>query len=78
MSFLIAFDRNSAGFGITRLGRLTGLDRIGIPVWTATRPNATNLSVSQGKGVDDAAAAVSAVMEAAEMAAAERPHPMAF
>ncbi len=55
-----------------------GLDRIGIPVWTATRPNALSLSVSQGKGADDDAALASAVFEAAELAVAERRHPGAF
>ena len=60
-------------FGITRLARLTGLDAIGIPVWAATRPNARTLAVSQGKGLDDAAARASAVMEAIEVATAERP-----
>ena len=64
--------------GITRLGRLTGLDCIGIPVWMAARPNAANLSVSQGKGLDDDQAAVSAIVEAAELALAERPHPAAI
>lgn len=60
-------------FGITRLARLTGLDRIGVPVWAATRPNARTLAVSQGKGLEDAAARASAVMEAIEVATAERP-----
>jgi ribosomal protein S12 methylthiotransferase accessory factor len=64
--------------GITRLARVTGLDRIGIPVWTAIRPNAASLSVAQGKGVDDDAAIASAIFEAAEIAVAERPHPAAF
>jgi ribosomal protein S12 methylthiotransferase accessory factor len=59
-------------FGITRLARLTGLDEIGIPVWAAVRPNALTLAVSQGKGVDDSAAAASAMMEAIEVATAER------
>jgi ribosomal protein S12 methylthiotransferase accessory factor len=64
--------------GITRLARVTGLDRIGVPVWTAIRPNAASLSVSQGKGIDDDAAIASAIFEAAEIAVAERPHPGAF
>lgn len=67
-------------FGITRLACLTGLDRIGIPVWAATRPNARTLAVSQGKGLDDAAARASAAMEAIEVATAEvadRPHVVA-
>ena len=59
-------------FGITRLARVTGLDHIGISVWSAIRPNSKTLSVSQGKGIDDAAAAASALMEAIEVATAER------
>ena len=59
-------------FGITRLARLTGLDNIGIPVWAAIRPNSRTLSGSQGKGLDDEAAQASAVMEAVEVATAER------
>jgi len=59
-------------FAITRLARLTGLDEVGIPVWAAIRPNAATLAVSQGKGVDDDAAAASAMMEAIEVATAER------
>lgn len=58
-------------FGITRLADVTRLDRIGIPVWMAVRPNSKTLAVSQGKGLDEPAAQASAVMEAAELAAAE-------
>ena len=58
-------------FGITRLADVTGLDRIGIPVWMAVRPNSKTLAVSQGKGFTNAAAQASAVMEAAEIATAE-------
>ncbi len=58
-------------FGITRLADVTGLDRIGIPVWMAVRPNSKTLAVSQGKGLSEAAAQASAVMEAAEIATAE-------
>src|SRR5262245_48977598 len=60
-------------FGITRVGDITGLDRLGLPVWIAVRPNARTLSVSQGKGLDDMAARVSAAMEAIEIAHAEQP-----
>jgi len=59
--------------GITRVGDITDLDSIGIPVWFACRPNSRALSVSQGKGITPAAARISAVMEAAEGAVAERP-----
>ncbi|MGW3461833.1 YcaO-like family protein [Streptomyces olivaceoviridis] len=52
--------------GITRLADMTGLDWIGIPVFNAIRPNSRSLSVSQGKGVDRDAAAVSALMESVE------------
>lgn len=62
-----------AALGITRLARQTGLDRIGIPCFSAIRPAGLTLSVSQGKGRDDAGAMASALMEAAEFAIAERP-----
>ena len=52
--------------GITRLGNITGLDRIGIPVAVAVRPNSRSVSVSQGKGLDLAQAMTSALMEAIE------------
>ncbi|MHC1550440.1 YcaO-like family protein [Phyllobacterium sp. K27] len=57
--------------GIVRMAEVTGLDRIGIPVWMAVRPNSRTLAVSQGKGVTAAHARASAVMEAAEIAIAE-------
>src|SRR5580700_8911003 len=55
-----------ARMGITRLGNITGLDRIGIPVAIAVRPNSRSVSVSQGKGLDLTQAKASALMEAAE------------
>lgn len=67
-----------ADLGITRLARQTGLDRIGIPVWAAMRPNSLSLAVNQGKGIDDDAARASALMEAAEYAIAERPDAAVF
>jgi ribosomal protein S12 methylthiotransferase accessory factor len=62
-------------FGITRLANVTGLDRIGIPVWMCIRPNGRALSVSQGKGVTSALAEVSAVMESIELYHAENAAP---
>jgi YcaO-like protein with predicted kinase domain len=53
--------------GITRLGDVTGLDRIGIPVTVAVRPNSRSFSVSQGKGLSLAQAQASAMMEAIEL-----------
>jgi ribosomal protein S12 methylthiotransferase accessory factor len=58
--------------GITRVAEVTHLDRIGIPVALVVRPNSRSLSVSQGKGVRRDQAVLSAVMEALELAAAER------
>lgn len=62
-----------SALGITRLARQTDLDRIGIPCFSAIRPAGLTLSVSQGKGHDDAGAMASALMEAAEFAIAEQP-----
>ena len=50
--------------GITRVARQTDLDRVGIPCWAAFRPNSRSLAGAQGKGLSDAAACVSAAMEA--------------
>ncbi len=57
--------------GITRIANVTGLDRIGMPVVVVCRPNARSLSVSQGKGLDLAAAKASGLMESVEMYHAE-------
>jgi ribosomal protein S12 methylthiotransferase accessory factor len=58
--------------GITRIADVTGLDRIGIPVAMAYRPNARSLAVSPGKGLDILAAKTSGLMEAIEGWHAER------
>jgi ribosomal protein S12 methylthiotransferase accessory factor len=58
-------------FGITRVANVTGLDRIGLPVVLATRPNSRSIAVSQGKGMSLDQAKVSAVMEALEIWHAE-------
>jgi YcaO-like protein with predicted kinase domain len=65
-----------ARIGITRLGNITGLDRIGIPVAVAVRPNSRSVSVSQGKGLDLPQAMASALMEAAEGFHAEEIGPL--
>ena len=59
--------------GVTRLANITGLDRIGIPVVLAHRPNAATLANGGGKGVTLVAAKVSAGMEAIEVQHAETP-----
>ena len=53
--------------GITRVGNVTGLDHIGIPVAIAVRPNSRSFSVSQGKGLSLSQARASALMEAIEL-----------
>jgi YcaO-like protein with predicted kinase domain len=58
--------------GVTRVADVTGLDCIGISVAFCCRPNSRALSVSQGKGLDLAAAKASAVMESVESFHAER------
>jgi ribosomal protein S12 methylthiotransferase accessory factor len=59
--------------GITRLARLTDLDRIGIPVWNAIASNSRSIVINQGKGIEDIDAKVSAAMEALERAVAGNP-----
>ncbi len=51
----------------------TGLDSIGLPVWCAYAPNAKAIVIAQGKGLTDAEARTSAVMEAIERAVATEP-----
>ena len=58
-------------FGITRLANITGLDRIGVPVALAIRPNARSVAVSQGKGMTLEHAKASALMESVEIWHAE-------
>ncbi|MFJ3883016.1 YcaO-like family protein [Streptomyces sp. NPDC090077] len=60
-------------FGISRVADLTGLDVIGLPVWTAIRPASKTLSTSQGKGATALLAKLSAVMEAIELWHVEQP-----
>lgn len=64
-------------FGITRVADLTGLDCIGLPVFTAIRPASLTLSTSQGKGATGLLAKLSAVMEAIELWHVEQPLPVA-
>ncbi|WJV51659.1 YcaO-like family protein [Streptomyces flavofungini] len=60
-------------YGITRVARLTGLDTLGLPVFTAIRPAAQSLTATQGKGATDTLARISAVMEGIELWHAEQP-----
>jgi putative methanogenesis marker protein 1 len=59
--------------GVTRVADITGLDRIGIPVFSSIRPAAAGgaVSVYNGKGTTPEEAKVSAIMEAIERYSAE-------
>lgn len=59
--------------GVTRVADITGLDRIGIPVFSSIRPSADGgaVSVYNGKGTTADEARVSAMMEAIERYSAE-------
>jgi ribosomal protein S12 methylthiotransferase accessory factor len=52
--------------GLTRIGFLTGLDRIGVPVAMAVRPNARSAAISLGKGLTPEHAMASGLMESIE------------
>jgi ribosomal protein S12 methylthiotransferase accessory factor len=58
---------------VTRIARVTGLDRTGVEVASAIRPRGHVLAVSNGKGLTFEAATAGALHEAAELWAAERP-----
>ena len=59
--------------GVTRIANITGLDRVGIPVYSCVRPRAAEgaISVYSGKGITEVHAEVSAIMEAVERYSAE-------
>ena len=61
-----------AACGVTRLAELTHLDRIGLPVFAAIRPEARSIAVSMGKGLEPDHARASALMESIEVWHAER------
>ena len=56
---------------ITRCADVTGLDRLGIPVYCAIRPQGKTMQVTNGKGLRHIDAKVSALMEAIEIFHAE-------
>src|SRR5437868_15527602 len=68
---LARFRPLASHMGITRLGNITRLDHIGIPVAVAVRPNPRSVSVSHGLGVELAQAMASALMAAIEARRAE-------
>src|SRR5205085_12433963 len=64
--------------GVTRVARVTGLDRSGVEVACAVRPLGYVLQVSNGKGETWEEARASALSEAAELWAAERPRDLIY
>ncbi|WP_440952827.1 YcaO-related McrA-glycine thioamidation protein [Methanococcoides sp. FTZ1] len=60
--------------GVTRIASITDLDRIGIPVFSAIRPTASEgaISIYSGKGATEGQARISAMMESFERCLAER------
>jgi len=63
----------TAKAGITRVADITGLDRLGIPIFTSIRPGAQEgaVTVYTGKGCTPQEAEVSAIMEGIERFSAE-------
>ena len=61
------------GIGVTRIGDVTNLDRVGIPNFTAVRPAGLDgVSYYNGKGTTHLDAKAGALMEAIERASAEQ------
>lgn len=69
--FLGRIEAEGRDAGVTRLADLTGLDRIGFPVWQAVRPFGRAQSVHQGKHATDLLARIGALGEALESHRAE-------
>jgi ribosomal protein S12 methylthiotransferase accessory factor len=67
-----------ASHGITRCADITGLDNIGIPVYSSIRPAGLTVQVNNGKGLRHVDAQVSALMEAIEIHHAEHPPPQSM
>ena len=65
-------DRLAAALGVTRVARLTGLDRTGVEVASAVRPGGHVLQVTNGKGLHREEAERGALLEAAELWGAEQ------
>ncbi|WP_233261758.1 YcaO-like family protein [Vitiosangium sp. GDMCC 1.1324] len=64
-------ERLARALGVTRVARVTGLDRAGVEVAAAVRPGGYVLQVCNGKGLDFQAASAGALLETAELWAAE-------
>ena len=71
-------DALQEAIGVTRVARVTGLDRSGVEVACAVRPLGHVLQVCNGKGESWEQARASALSEAAELWAAERPRELVY
>lgn len=71
-------DALQRAIGVTRVARVTGLDRSGVEVACAVRPLGYVLQVCNGKGETWEEAQASALSEAAELWAAERPRELVY
>lgn len=60
-------------FAISRVADLTGLDAIGLPVYSCVRALSETISIHSGKGLAAPASRCGAIMEAIEFEAAEHP-----
>lgn len=60
-------------FGISRVAMLTGLDNVGLPVYTCVRGLSETVSIHAGKGLDPAFSRAGAILEAIEFEVAEHP-----
>jgi YcaO-like protein with predicted kinase domain len=67
--------RLAQAMGVTRVARVTGLDRTGVEVACAVRPGGHVLQVCNGKGLSYEQAALGALLETAELWAAENVRP---
>jgi YcaO-like protein with predicted kinase domain len=68
-------ERLAQAMGVTRVARVTGLDRTGVEVACAVRPGGYVLQVCNGKGFTFEEAALGALFETAELWAAENVSP---
>jgi YcaO-like protein with predicted kinase domain len=70
----LSYDYLFDNFGITRVSDLTGLDTIGVPVWSSTRPIAHTITFSGGKNLNPILAKAGAIAEGIELSIFEKYH----
>ena len=61
-------------FLISRVGDITGMDTIGVPIFTAIRALSKTIAIHAGKGMNPRLSRAGAIAEAIEFEAAEHPH----